>query len=149
MYGDQVAAEFKGKRWTQTPHGEKDEEQEAAILRFKLGVFVGMHAPGLGRKFIHYGENGGYQAINIAYLLGAKRIVLLGYDMYPSGGKLHFFGNYPGELNSGCDFAAWRGKFDRLATDLEAEGVEVINCTRETALKCFPRGDIRQCLDNC
>ena len=39
--------------------------------------------PGLSRTqgVIHQGKNSGYQALNLAYLLGAKRILLLGYDM--------------------------------------------------------------------
>src|SRR5262245_31665990 len=54
---------------------------------------------GLERKpnGLKTGRNGGYQAINLAFHLGAKRILLLGYDMqYSSSAKTHWFGNHPG-----------------------------------------------------
>lgn len=92
---------------------------------------------GLGRDCLHYGNNSGYQAINLAYLFGAKRIILLGYDMHAIGPR-HFFGEHPGSLSSGSDYADWIPRFNQLAADLKSEGVEVINCTRSTALHCFP-----------
>ena len=43
------------------------------------------------------GRNSGYQAINLAYHLGASRIALLGYDCRHIRGKKHFFGNHTGK----------------------------------------------------
>jgi len=45
---------------------------------------------------IRTGNNSGYQAINLAVHLGAKTIVLLGYDMKRSeDGNHHWFGDHP------------------------------------------------------
>lgn len=107
---------------------------------------MGRHGEGLGRKVMHFGDNGGYQAINLAYLWGARRILLLGYDMQLTGGMRHWFGDHPPPLNSGSDYSNWIRKFRRLAADLEAEGVQVINCSRETALDCWPRMEIERAL---
>lgn len=76
--------------------------------------------------------------------------MLLGFDHYPGlRGRMHFFGPHTDELDSGHDFNAWRSKMQPLADDLKAAGVEVINCSRDTALTCFPRGDLLQCLSAC
>jgi hypothetical protein len=95
---------------------------------------------------IHYGMNSGYQAINLAYLMGATHIVLLGYDMQPTGGKQHWFGEHPDELRTGPLQSMFAPKFVRLALDLEAAGIRVTNCTRETALTCFKRASLQETL---
>ena len=88
---------------------------------------------------IHEGGNSGYQAMNLAFNAGAKRIVLLGFDMQRTGDKAHWFGNHPGSMQVPSPYADWLKKFEPLAADLTAQGVEVFNCTRETALTCFKR----------
>lgn len=89
---------------------------------------------------IHQGGNSGYQAINLAYLWGAKQIVLLGLDCSPSkDGKAHWFGQHGPQLTQRQPFALWQDKFPALAQDLAREGVAVLNASRETALGCFER----------
>lgn len=106
-------------------------------LKFKYGS---RHA-GLGKHDLHYGDNSGYQAVNLAYLFGARRIVLLGYDMRPgTDGRSHWHPQHKNPLNpGGTDVTRWAQLFHELAKDLASEGVEVINCTRRTALTCFPQ----------
>lgn len=83
------------------------------------------------------GFNSGYQAINLAVQLGAKRILLLGYDMAPAiDGKTHWFGDHPDKVPSPYD--QMRAAFDTLVEPLAALGVDVINCSRHTALLTFP-----------
>lgn len=79
------------------------------------------------------GKNSGYQAINLAVHFGAKRIVLLGYDMQGD----HFFGSHPDK--SKPPFAVCLRNFSTLVSPLRDLGVEIVNCTRRTALKCFPQ----------
>jgi hypothetical protein len=102
-------------------------------------------APGLSRdpRLIHEGENGGYQAINLAYHFGARTIVLLGYDM---SGTSHWFGAHPEGLNDATDFSERAHHFEQLAADLKGEGVTVVNASRQTALRCFERAAIEDVL---
>jgi len=94
-----------------------------------------------------YGSNSGYQAINLAFILGAGEIILLGYDMQKTGGKQHFFGDHPnGPMKVDSDYNGWLGNFEKLASDLAGKGVEVINCTRQTALTCFKRMSLEDAL---
>jgi hypothetical protein len=105
-------------------------------------------APGLGRSLIRAGGNSGYQAINFAYLRGARTIVLLGYDMQATGGRNHHHPDHPQRLgNFDARMAAnCAPKFSQLADDLRSEGVRVINCTRSTALRCFERMPLEHAL---
>lgn len=89
------------------------------------------------------GQNSGYQAIGLAYLWGATRILLLGYDFGFNGAKRHWHGDHPSAMgNCGGNFGSWAKTMGYLATDLKNEGVEVINCSRSTSLRCFPRSTI-------
>jgi hypothetical protein len=113
------------------------------MRRHKLNWVHAKRGEGLGReKAIHWGANSGYQAINLAYLWGATRILLLGYDCKTINGKAHWFGQHPQGLNRNQPLDEWKRNFPQLAADLEAEGVEVINCSPDTALDCFERMDI-------
>jgi hypothetical protein len=84
------------------------------------------------------GRNSGHQAIQLAVKLGATRIVLLGYDMQPTGGQQHWFGSHPGKPIDADLFACWIRHARELVGPLKALGVNVINCTRQTALDAFP-----------
>ena len=118
-----------------------------APLTYGLNRIEGTSEKGLGKDKIHYGGNGGYQAINLVYLFGASRIVLLGFDMKMGpNNELHWHGNHPRNLNRDCPVKSWLKNFNALADDLRAEGVEVINATRETALECFPRIGLEEAL---
>jgi len=86
------------------------------------------------------GLNGSYQAINVAVHLGASRVLLLGVDM--QGG--HFFGRHPN--NSGPPFSMCLQRFETLVVPLKQSGVEVLNCSRKTALKAFPRVPLEEAL---
>lgn len=100
-------------------------------------------ATGLGRNgVIHRGGNSGYQAINLAYALGARSIVLLGFDCGYTYGRRHYHQDHPTEgvgLGNAEGVELWRENFVALAADLRDEGVHVVNCSRETTLDCFER----------
>jgi len=86
------------------------------------------------------GLNGAYQSINVAVHLGASRVLLLGVDM--QGG--HFFGRHPN--NSGPPFSMCLQRFQTMVEPLKQAGVEVLNCSRKTALKAFPRVELEQAI---
>jgi len=141
IYATELKRDFAGELWTQ--------DQKAAKL-YGLTHIHGVSLPGLGRKEIHFGNNSGYQAINLAYLFGATKIILLGYDMKVEAGKIHFFGQHPyHKAGQGPDnevMARWRTNFVQLAQDLTDEGVEVINATRSTALRAFKTQPLEEIL---
>lgn len=88
---------------------------------------------------LNTGENSGYSAINLAVLLGAKTIFLLGYDMKSGAdGRTHWFGNHDNGYGE-PPYARHLSHFPSLVAPLAQRGVSVINCTRDTALLTFPR----------
>lgn len=97
------------------------------------------------RDGVMNGRNSGYQALHMAVHLGATRILLLGYDCKrgPNGQK-HWFGEHPN--NSHQPVRDWTRLFNAVAPLLEQRGIEVINCSPDTALQCFKREPIESLL---
>jgi hypothetical protein len=88
------------------------------------------------RDGVRTGKNSGYQAMGVAVHLGVRRIVLLGYDMQGD----HFFGSHANR--SRPPFDQCLPKFQTLVEPLRRAGIEVVNCTRTTALHAFPKARI-------
>ncbi len=95
------------------------------------------------------GRNSGFQALNLAAQFGAKRVILLGFDMQGETGG-HWYGrnnwmqaNNPDQWS----YQSWQRAFAEGAGDLKARGIEVINASRSTALKCFRPLSINEALD--
>lgn len=133
--GDRLAS-FLGLRFTLDPVAAR----WAQVL--KVGPETGLsHDP----TTICHGRNSGYQALNLAVLLGATRILLLGYDMQPGPrGESHVHGDHPWRAQ--LPFDAFLRDFASIVTPLAAAGVQVINCTRRTALTVFPQLTIEEAL---
>lgn len=85
---------------------------------------------------IHQGGNSAFQALNLAVLWGASRIEMYGLDMRWNG-KQHWFGDHPVGLKRDLDFARCIRAFGEAAPQLKALGVEVVNKTPGSAVRCF------------
>lgn len=91
------------------------------------------------------GSNSGYQAVNIAALSGAKRIVLIGYDAAPRNGADHFFGAHPDKSHPPYDVV--RARFRDLVEPLKKIGVTVLNATPGSQISAFERVDLAASLE--
>lgn len=83
-------------------------------------------------------KNSGGAAINVAVHLGASRVVLLGYDMATDKAGRHHF-HEPSAVRHHSPYVHFRGYMRTMVAPLKAAGVEVINCSRTTALEWFTR----------
>jgi hypothetical protein len=93
------------------------------------------------------GCNSGYQAINLAVLMGASKILLLGYDMQRDANRrAHFFGKHPAPLSNSSPYELMARAFKDLVEPLKHLGIPIVNCTRETALTAFPRQPLHEAL---
>ena len=138
MYSAEVERSFTGECWTC-----------AERLRGVVNWVEAVDDPGLCTKpgRIHTGLNSGYQAINLAYMWGAARIILLGYDMQRGpNGESHHHGDHEGGLPNLGTMPEWGRRMVQLGADLRAQGVEVVNATRQTAITCFERQPIDKAL---
>lgn len=94
------------------------------------------------------GGNSGFQAVNLAAQFGASRILLVGFDLHDRSG-LHWYGrnvgqgrNNPNEDN----FRRWRLAFEASADDFVKAGMDVVNASPISALKCFRRRGVAETL---
>lgn len=87
---------------------------------------------------INSGGNSGYGAIGLAVVFGATKIVLLGFDMMKGpNGERHVHADHDRRMVQAQPFDQWLMRFEKLAEDLKAVGIDCVNCTRRTALTCF------------
>lgn len=98
--------------------------------------------------FIHTGASSGYQAANLALHLGARRIVLLGFDVQAPAGKSHWHGEHGDGLNNPTiyTFQSWLENWATVPASIAGTGLEIVNATRETALTMFPRMTLEEAL---
>jgi hypothetical protein len=145
IHGGRGAGDFAGEKWSSHDGGTNDKTLAAET--YGLHLVAGAHGEGFSTDpaAIHYGSNSGFQAVNLAILWGAARIVLVGFDMRTVDGKRHFFGDHPPGLTNEADFASFIPPFVRAAAALPA-GVSIVNATPDSALTCFPMGALDDAL---
>lgn len=137
---NEAVSQSKGLRLSvKTPHTPPDSHPEG------VECWDVVRKPGLSRSMgiLHHGLNSGYQAINVAYLLGARKIILLGYDM-KGGPGAHFFGPHPEPLRGCTNYSKFIAGFRTI--NPPEYGVEIINCSRDTALDAFPVMSLEEAL---
>jgi hypothetical protein len=124
VYHDEVATEFRGRRFS------------GSVVAQKYGAewFRGL-------------SNSGAGAISLALAGGASRVILLGYDCGPAAdGRTHWHGDHPRELSNAASMLKWAAQFAAAARHAARRGVTVINTSRRTSLNCFPRAPLENAL---
>ncbi|XUM25120.1 hypothetical protein ACRAVF_33845 (plasmid) [Bradyrhizobium oligotrophicum S58] len=103
-------------------------------------------APPDFRTGVQQGRTSGHTAIALAIALGARRVVLLGYDMRVVDGREHCHDDYrgPRDLDQYARdfvpaFAGWNAAACRV-------GVAIVNATPDSAVTEFPFADLDQVL---
>ncbi len=129
-------AGFKGERWSS--HQSSANEKMNVAERYGINLIAGTDGNefSMDPSFIRYGSNSGFQAINLAILFGAKRIILVGFDMRINGSK-HFFGDHPDPLYNREEFESLVPNFRIAALALPKE-ISIVNATPGSRLDCFP-----------
>jgi hypothetical protein len=94
---------------------------------------------------VREGGNSGFQAVGLALLFGASRITLLGFDMQHTHGRGHWHADHERNNPTRIAFGNWRKNFDELSRMTD---VPIINATRHTALRCFPRMSLHESLSS-
>lgn len=92
-------------------------------------------------SYIHFGCHSGFQALNVAVHLGAKRILLIGYDCHHNGGR-HFHEDHPTGWMNAESPNMWLPPYRQAASQLKAWGVEVLNCSPGSAIDVFPQATV-------
>jgi hypothetical protein len=136
--------DFAGEKWS-SHGGAKKNDKISASQKYGLNLVAGQDKEGFSPDpgIIHYGSNSGFQAVNLALLMGARQIVLVGFDMKGS----HFFGKHPAPLRNTSNYVNFIAAFKRAAKTLPAD-VEIINATPGSALTCFKRQTLDDALSS-
>ncbi len=131
---DHYKPDFAGAKWT---------INESAAQKYNLNITLhDTQAIFCEKDMIATGCNSGFQAINLAYLHGFRRILLLGYDFQNSG--QHWHGKHSGSLNKHPNMKMWIRHMENAYPLMKNAGLEIINCSRETAINSIPRSTITQ-----
>ena len=113
------------------------------LVKGKRAQYAGFS---LDPEVIHYGDNSGFQSINLAILLGAPYIVLIGFDMSHKNGH-HFFGKHAPGLTNQEKFERWVPEFDAGAKHLP-DDITIINATPGSAIHCWKHMPLEQAIEN-
>ena len=134
---------FRGERWSSHGSAIHDNKREVGQL-YGLNLIAGRDGQGFSSDptVIHYGSNSGFQAVNLALIMGARYVVLVGFDMQGS----HFFGNHPRGLRNSTSYSNFIKAFERAARRMPP-GVKIVNATPNSALRCFPMVDLDDALE--
>ncbi len=143
------APTFAGQRVTV----DKGAAAEFGLCLATIGTPPQMDRPRAGRMLFDRfgvlgdGGNSGFQAVNLAAQAGARRIILLGFDMTLAAG-VHWHGRHPAGLNNPTaqNLARWRRHMDDAAPTLAALGIEVINASTSSALTAYPKMSLEDAL---
>jgi len=136
---------FAGEKWS-SHDPLNNNDKLATAQRFGLRLVGGRDGEGFSfdPKAVHYGSNSGFQAINLALLMGVRRVLLVGFDMHSRAGR-HFFGDHPEPLSNYMRFETLVPTFRRAAALLPPDR-QIINCTPGSALDCFPALSLEEAL---
>ena len=130
---------FKGKRFTISP---RSYPCDVTVLRRgkKLGIEWSMDS-------IAHGSNSGAAAINLALHLGAKRIILLGYDMGRNNSESHFHDGYPTSVTADNIYKnQFLPSFSVIRDDIKGKGIQVFNACLTSKLNAFKKITIEEAL---
>ncbi|HEY8561399.1 MAG TPA: glycosyltransferase [Pyrinomonadaceae bacterium] len=102
------------------------------VVKFRLGSFGGTDFS--EPDVLHYTNNSPYIALNLAILMGARRVGLIGVDFT----EHHFFAR-TGAHPLAARFAAIDSQYRKMAEAAKARGVEIFNLSRRSRLTAFPK----------
>lgn len=101
------------------------------------------------KGYIAWNRTSGASAINFAYHLGVKRIVLLGFDMHSDKGNHNWHKEHK---NRGANqlsydpYERFLKPFPQIKEEADTLGIEILNATVESALAVFPMVNIKDVL---
>lgn len=129
---------FTGRKITQNREGGRECAKEFGLEC--VHIQPDGETPSFDPKEIGNGWHSGFQAVNIAALMGSREIYLLGFDCQRGiTGKRHWFGDHPPGLNVDSPYPLFVAAWATAAPLYEAAGVRIVNCSRRTAITSIPR----------
>ena len=98
----------------------------------------------LDSRILHNGNNSGYAAMNLAFLLGVTTIILVGFDMRVVDSQHNFHQQHTRKMKDDIYTRTYIPHFGTIKEPLEKNGCRVFNATPQSNLKCFPFIDLKE-----
>lgn len=137
-------AKFSGLKVTCNPKFlTKKEADEHHILIMNRGKSNGIEKKA---GYVAWNRSSGASAINFAYHLGIKKIVLLGFDMHSDGINHNWHKEHKGRSIDNRNFDPYERflkPFKQIKEEADIIGLEILNATVGSALTAFPTVDIK------
>ena len=89
--------------------------------------------------FIARANNSGCGAVALGHKLGAKRAILLGFDMRVVDGQHNFHTEHTRKVAESLYRTQFMKGFEKLKVAADAAGYDILNATPDSALECFPQ----------
>jgi hypothetical protein len=86
--------------------------------------------------------------VQLAVKFGATRILLIGFDMRKTGKYQHWFGEHKWRASHRSPYTTFVHFFEKSATMYAERGVEILNCTPGSALRCFKMADLNEVIND-
>lgn len=102
--------------------------------------------PDLGSPEIQQGRNSGNTAVSLAIAMGAKTVLMVGYDCRLVGGREHFHSEYKGPRDLSLYDNEFKRAFNGWNEAARASGVEILNCTPGSAITEFKFANLDEVL---
>ena len=137
VHGKDVNDKFPGLRsWCHDEEG----------MQYGAYKIEGRHKNGfsLNPEFIHFGSNSGYQTLNLCWLWGIRKIILVGFNMQKVGGHTHFFKDRHPTLSISSPYPSFVKKYLTIQSDIRNT---IINCTPNSALTAFHKAGLKETLN--
>ena len=135
---------FTGQLIGRGPYLDSYRRTGVTALAFRSGEYWSQDLRILG------GHNSGLAAANAAWLMGAARIFLLGFDMKASDGRSNFHNLYSENPKGPAHryVSIFLPEFVQASKRLETiGGGVVINLTPDSAMTCFPERSLDWALE--
>lgn len=115
------------------------DQPDIWIIQRKHGGFERRHG------YLSFNHSSGAAAINLAYRLGASRIILLGFDMQLVNSERNYKEHVQMASRNKDSFPYMRQGMENLARAMKGiKGVEVLNANPESALTCFKKVNVEE-----
>jgi hypothetical protein len=148
--GDRIPARFDGTRYIAAPEefGSPDARCpcDRHIPDFDVKYLRRIDQPTLAEDpTVLHGLNSAFGALNFAYHLRPRRIVMFGVDA--NRFEAYFYGHRQATRKQNRVIQDMPDVFASAVPQLEAAGIEVLNASAASSVRCFPRMDSQTALN--
>jgi len=146
-FGDRKWIQWHAKEFEQFPGIKASCNANPTVLANKSYGFIKfIHRGkilGIDKRpgFVAWNKCSGNSAINLAYHLGSRRIVLVGFDMKSNEkGETNYHNDHAGK--NSAPYNKFLAALEIISKDAEKLDVEILNACPGSACKYFPKGEL-------